>query len=100
MKTVQVAKDIVPIAEFKAQSATWLKHVRTSGHPVVITQNGKPAGVLISPEEFDRIQSQYTEFVRSEIRAGETAIAEGRVYTTDEVKKHLEARRKARKNNE
>lgn len=97
MKAVQVARDIVPIAEFKAQSASWLERVRASGRPVVITQNGRPAGVLISPEEFDRIQHQATEFVRSEIRAGEAAIATGKVYSTDEVKDHLEARRKARK---
>ena len=98
MKAVQVARDIVPIAVFKAQSASWLERVRASGHPVVITQNGKPAGVLISPEEFDRIQHQTIEFVRSEIRAGEAAIAAGKVYSTNEVKGHLEARRKARKN--
>ncbi len=97
MKAVQVSKDIVPIAEFKAQSASWLERVRASGQPVVITQNGKPAAVMISPEEFDRIQHQYTEFVRSEIRAGEAAIAAGEVYTSDEVRAHLEARRKARK---
>jgi prevent-host-death family protein len=98
MKPVQVAKDIVPLAEFKAQSASWLDRVRDSGQPVIITQNGKPAAVMISPEEFDRIQHQNIEFVRSEIRAGEAAIAAGRIYTTDEVKKHQEARRKVRKN--
>ncbi len=97
MKAVQIARDIVPIAEFKAQSASWLEHVRTSGHPVVITQNGRPAGVLISPEEFDRIQHQSLEFIRGEIRAGEAAIAAGRLYTSEEVKRHLEARRKIRK---
>ncbi len=31
MKAVQIAKDIVPIAEFKAQSASWLERVRASG---------------------------------------------------------------------
>ena len=97
MKAVQIAKDIVPIAEFKAQSASWLERVRASGQPVVITQNGKPAGVLISPEEFDRIQHQNTEFVRSEIRAGEAAIAAGRLHSSEEVMAHLETRRKARK---
>ena len=97
MKPIQIAKDIVPLAEFKAQSASWLERVRASGRPVIITQNGKPAAVMISPAEFDRIQHQNTEFVRSEIRAGEAAIAAGKVYSTDEVKAHLESRRKARK---
>jgi prevent-host-death family protein len=97
MKPVQVAKDIVPLAEFKAQSATWLERVRASGQPVIITQNGKPAAVMISPEEFDRFQHQSMEFVQGEIRAAEAAITAGRVYSTSEVKAHLEARRSAQK---
>ena len=97
MKPVQIAKDIVPLAEFKAQSASWLERVRASGHPVIITQNGKPAAVMLSPEEFDRIQQRNIDYVRSEIRAGEAAIAAGKVYSTNEVKAHLDSRRKARK---
>ena len=97
MKPVQVAKDIVPLAEFKAHSATWLERVRASGQPVIITQNGKPAAVMISPEEFDRFQHQSTELVRGEIRAAEADITAGKVYSTSEVEAHLEARRAARK---
>lgn len=97
MKPVQVAKDIVPLAEFKAQSASWLERVRASGQPVVITQNGKPAAVMISPEEFDRFQDQAREFVRSEIREGEADIAAGRVMESKEVRAHLEQRRKQKR---
>ena len=32
-----------------------MKHVAETGQPVVITQNGKAAGVLVSPSEFDRL---------------------------------------------
>lgn len=97
MKPVKVAKDIVPLAEFKAQSASWLERVRASGQPVIITQNGKPAAVMISPEEFDRIQSQYTEFVRGEIREAEADIAVGRVMSAKEVRLALEQRRKQKR---
>ncbi len=37
------------------QAADWLKRVADTGQPVVITQNGKAAGVLVSPSEFDRL---------------------------------------------
>ena len=97
MKFIQVSKDIVPLADFKAHSASWLERVQASGQPVIITQNGKPAAVMISPEEFDRFQQQSREFVKSEIRQGEAAITAGKVYSSDEVKSHLEARRKNRK---
>ncbi len=94
MKPVKVARDIVPLAEFKAKSATWLERVRASGQPVIITQNGKPAAVMISPEEFDRIQSQYTEYVRGEIREGEADVAAGHIMSGKEVRSALESRRK------
>ena len=97
MKPLQVAKDIVPLAEFKAQSATWLERVRSSGQPVIITQNGKPAAVMISPEEFDRIQHQNVQFVRDEIREAQTDIAEGRVMESKEARAFLEQRRKGKK---
>ncbi len=97
MKPVQIAKDIVPLADFKAQSASWLERVRVSGQPVIITQNGKPAAVIISPEEFDRFQHQHREFVRSEIREGESDIVEGRVLESKEARAFLAKRRKQKK---
>jgi prevent-host-death family protein len=38
--------------------ADWLKRVADTGQPVVITQNGKAAGVLVSPAEFDRLRER------------------------------------------
>ena len=55
MRAVRISEDIVPVSDFKAQAADWLKRVADTGQPVVITQNGKPAGVLVSPAEFDRL---------------------------------------------
>ncbi|MCI5148168.1 MAG: type II toxin-antitoxin system Phd/YefM family antitoxin [Candidatus Electrothrix sp. MAN1_4] len=48
MKQIDISNDIVPIAEFKGQILKYLKDIRSSGRPMVITQNGKPADVLIS----------------------------------------------------
>ena len=58
MRPVRVSEDIVPVSDFKAQAADWLKRVADTGQPVVITQNGKAAGVLISPSEFDRLSDR------------------------------------------
>ena len=55
MRAVRVSEDIVPVSDFKAQAADWLKRVADTGQPIVITQNGKAAGVLVSPAEFDRL---------------------------------------------
>ncbi len=58
MKDVQISDGIVPLGEFKAQAAKLLKRIGESGQPMVITQNGRPAGVLLSPREYDRIQER------------------------------------------
>ena len=43
------------VSEFKAQAASWFARLAATGQPVVITQNGKPAGVLLSPGAFDSL---------------------------------------------
>ncbi len=35
-----------------------MKRLTETGHPVVITQNGKTADVLVSPAEFDRMRER------------------------------------------
>ena len=97
MKPLQISKDIVPLAEFKAQSASWLERVRASGQPVIITQNGKPAAVMISPEEFDRFQNQSREFVRAEMRNGESDVKADQVMGAQEARAFLEQRRKSKR---
>ncbi len=96
MKSLQVAKDIVPLADFKAQSASWLERVRASGRPIVITQNGKPAAVLISPEEYDRFQNQSRDWVRAEIMAGERDVSAGQLLDTKSARGLLAQRRKSK----
>ena len=94
MKPVRIAEDIVPIATFKAKAAEWLKRAAETGQPVVITQNGRPAGVLLSPVEYDRIAEQQ-RFVESVARGLVDSDA-GHVLTTDEVRRRLAAARRSR----
>ena len=91
MKPLQVARGIVPIGQFKGEARRWLKHVSETGEPVVITQNGKPAGVLLSPGEFDRLQERQ-RFLES-VAAGMADADAGRMMDTAELRRRLEARR-------
>ena len=58
MRSIRISEDIVPVSDFKARAADWLKRLAETGQPVVITQNGKAAGVLVSPSEFDRMRER------------------------------------------
>jgi prevent-host-death family protein len=89
MKEVQVSDGIVPLGEFKAQAAKLLKRIGESGEPMVITQNGRPAGVLLSPREYDRMQERQ-RFLES-IAAGLADAESGRTMTTMELRERLRA---------
>lgn len=94
MKDVHVSEGIVPLGEFKARAATFLKHLASSGAPLVITQNGRPAGVLLSPREFDRLQERH-RFLES-IAAGLADAEAGRFIDTEELRERLRAWRTER----
>ena len=66
MKTLQVAEDILPLGEFKTHASRVIRRLRAARRPIVITQNGKPAAVLLTPEDFDRLQERgrFMEAVR------------------------------------
>jgi len=55
MDHLRVSEDIVPLSEFKAHASEWLKKIAQTGAPIVITQNGRAAAVLLSPGEFDAL---------------------------------------------
>jgi len=76
MAHVRVSEDFVPVSDFKAQAADLLKRVGDTRKPLVITQNGRPAGVLLSPAAYDDLIER-TEFVAA-VSAGLADIEAGR----------------------
>jgi antitoxin YefM len=91
MKTISISNDIVPIAEFKTNISKWFKTLQTSGHPLIITQNSKPAGVLLSASDYDELV--YRKSFLDSVERGLSDAENGRSQTTDELQKFLQARR-------
>jgi prevent-host-death family protein len=85
----QVSEDIIPIAELKANLSDVVRGLDRR-RPLVITLNGKPAAVIMSPKEYDRIS--YRERVLAKINEGLRDVAEGRTYSHEEVGRMIEAR--------
>jgi antitoxin YefM len=91
MKTISVTNDIVPIAEFKTGISKWFKSLKDTGHPLIITQNGKPAGVLLSPGDYDDLV--YKKSFLDSISKGISDSEKGNTYQTEEIRTALKARR-------
>jgi prevent-host-death family protein len=91
MRAIKVAEEIVPVGEFKKQATRWLRHTAETGKPVVITHNGKPARVLLSPTEYDRL-TERQRFVES-VALGLADADAGRTMDTKKLLRRIEERR-------
>ena len=94
MNNFNVSTDIIPIGELKKRLSQYLSNVQTTGHPLVITQNGKPTGVLISPAEYDELV--YKKLFFESVNRGLSDVESGNVYSTTELQEELQKRRSAR----
>jgi prevent-host-death family protein len=95
MKEINISKDIIPLGEFKAGVSKWLKNIQQTDHPLIITQNGRPAGVLLSPQEYDNLTYK-KQFIESVARGIDDAES-GKVYLKEEIHTELEKARSSRK---
>ena len=49
------ATDVLPLAEFKAHAPATVDRLRATNQPILLTQNGRPAVVVMSPALFDAL---------------------------------------------
>ncbi len=91
MKDILVAKDIIPVGQFKSELAKYLKEINNKRSSLIITQNGKPAGVLISPEEFDSLRQ--TKLFIDSISRGLSDSEKGDVFSSSQLRNELQRRR-------
>lgn len=67
--------EIVPITDLRHDSSAVLKRVRASREPLIITQRGRAAAVMLSVEEYERAENE-RQILRLLAR-GEKEIASG-----------------------
>ena len=82
-RAFQTAEDIIPIAELKANMSEIVRKLDARPRPLVVTLNGKPAAVVMSPREYDRLAYQ-SRFIDS-VAAGLADVQAGRTYDGDEA---------------
>jgi prevent-host-death family protein len=84
--------DIIPVIDLRQDAAKVLKRIRDSKRPLVITQRGRAAAVMLSVEAFE--QSERDRELRELLRLlarGERAIEAGEAYDLDSVLAEAEA---------
>ena len=80
----------LPIAQVKANLSRLVDQVVETDEEIVITRNGRPAAILVSPDEYEGLKE--TQAIRSdrelvtEIRRGLQMLKRGgKIYTLEEL---------------
>jgi antitoxin YefM len=90
MPKLKPTRDIQPVTEFRANASQFIRQVRETGEPVILTQHGKSAAVLIDVEAYEALLEE-VELLR-DVRSAEEEVAAGRASTHATVAKRLRAR--------
>ena len=76
-----------PVTEVKRRATQIIAGVRADGYPVIITERGRSAAVLIDIDSYDALLSRLE--VLEGVARGERAIREGRVVSHAAAKRRM-----------
>jgi antitoxin YefM len=84
---------VVPFTEARATLTDLLDEVEGRHEHVVITRNGRPAAVVVSPDEWEALE-ETLEILQDEgtltsLRASEDDVRAGRLFSLEEVRRDL-----------
>jgi antitoxin YefM len=90
MTTILVMSETLPLSEIKAHLSEIVDRVEGHHERVTLTRNGRPAAVLISPEDLEALEDTLELLAdpaaRSEIERARRDIARGKGIRADELR--------------
>ena len=92
MPNLKPSQDVQPLSAFRANAAGFLEQVRATKRPLVLTQHGKSAAVVLDVDEYESLVEQ-VELIR-DIRDARAEMARGEGVDHAEVVAELRSRLK------
>ncbi len=89
-QSLNLAQDICPVSEFRANSTSLIKRVREEHRSIILTQHGKSAAVVIDVADFQNMIDELALY--KEIKEADLAIDNGHGIAQSKVKKELLAK--------
>jgi len=87
--------DSIPLASVKARFSEIVDRVLSQQDRVVVTRNGRPAAVLVSPDDLESLEETLEILsdpeLLAQVREGREAARRGDVLTLDEIRQHHSA---------
>ena len=80
---------IMPISEVRGKLPELIKKISNMGKYLIITKNGKPEAIMLSPEELETLEIKAdSKLLRSILRA-EDDVKNGNLYSHKDVFKNV-----------
>ncbi len=92
MAVLKPSQDVQPLSAFRANAAGFLDQVRSTKRPLVLTQHGKSAAVVLDVDQYEALVDEI-EVIR-DIRQAKAQLARGEGIPHEEVVAELRARPK------
>ena len=89
MAKLKPTEDIHPLSDFRSNAAAFVERVRRTGRPVVLTQRGRSAAVLLDVAEYEALVEEL-ELLR-DIRTAEKQLAAGKASSATAAKRRVRA---------
>ncbi len=87
---IRLMEDVRPLSEFRANAAAFVEQVQATHRPIVLTQHGRSAAVLLDVGEYERLTERAE--VLEDIRLAEEQVARGEGVEHDEARRRVLAR--------
>lgn len=84
MRAIRFSQDIRPLSEFRAHAAEFIRHVRSTRRPLVLTQHGRGAAVLLDVAEYERLLERAE--VLEDIAVAEQQLTAGQSIAHEDAK--------------
>lgn len=76
---------ILPVSEVRRRLPALVKIIKKEEKNLIITKNGKPVAVMITPEMLETLEILSDANLMAKLKRAEADVAKGRVYTHAEV---------------
>lgn len=90
MSRIQLDEDIRPLSEFRANVTAFINKVRKTKRPMVITQRGKSAAILLGVSEYEEMMNKIE--LLSDIHLAEKQISDGLGIDHSQAKRQIKSR--------
>jgi prevent-host-death family protein len=87
MPTVKPTEDIQPLTAFRANVASFVDQVRETGRPLVLTQHGRSAAVLLGAADYEALIEELE--VLRDVQISERQLAAGKGIPHEQVAQEL-----------